>query len=313
MLKNLILLGGLLAFTQTYGQKPLWQKNREDVKLAVGLSNFLGDLGGGDQIGRDGIVDYDIESNRPTIQITYGYRLSGMIHASLNLSYGVLRGDDAFTTETYRNGRNLHFKTSFFETSLITRLDMFGSSAKKSKSGGINKKKSGANFYLLGGIGVMFFNPKALYNGNWLNLQELGTEGQGLPGMPSPYKLNTIVMPYGFGIGKDINRQWSVNAELMFRLTFTDYIDDVSTDYYGRENLLQAKLKQGESLEKATAAAALSDPNNYGIDYPELGISDGADLIGEQRGDPVDNDAYLTVMVTLSRRFSLLKSRRRAF
>lgn len=277
------------------------------------MSNFLGDLGGGNDIGRDGIVDYDFKSNLPSIEINYGYRFSGKFSAYLKLNYGYLKGDDAFTEETYRNGRNLHFRSYFFETSLLAKFDLFGPTIKKNSLGKVRKSKVSFNFYILAGAGYMFFNPKAYYNGNWVNLQELGTEGQGLPGMASPYQLSTLVLPYGFGFGKDFNRRWSFNAEILFRATFTDYIDDVSTDYYGREALIKAKMDMGQSLETATAAAELSDPNTYGLTHPELGIKTDADLKGEQRGDPSDNDSYLTVMFTLSRKINFLRSNRRAF
>ena len=306
------LFSSCFAF-HSFGQKASWQRNRENVSFGLGAANFLGDLGGGDEIGRDGLADYDFLANRPTLQLNYTFRFSGRISSSVNLSYGRLKGNDEFTNEDYRNGRNLHFRSAFFESSLLLKLDFFGPSLKKNKQGFVSKGFRPINFYGIAGLGIMFFNPQARYNGNWVDLQELGTEGQGLPGMPEPYDKHTLVIPYGFGIGKDIGQFWSVNAEFMFRLTFTDYIDDVSTDYYGKNDLIQNKLNSGFSLEEATMVAELSDPNIYATNYSELGIRADTDLKGEQRGDPSDNDAYLTMMITISRKINFLTNRRRAF
>lgn len=299
--------------TVVEAQKASWQRTPENFSFGIGVANFLGDLGGGNDIGRDGIADYDFVANRPTLQLSYTYRFSGRFSSAINLTYGRLKGSDEFTEEIYRNGRNLHFRSSFFESSLLFKLDFFGPTLKKNNQGFVSKGSRPFNLYGITGIGIMFFNPQARYEGNWVDLQELGTEGQGLPGMPAPYAKNTFVIPYGFGIGRDIGRFWSVNAEFLFRMTFTDYIDDVSTDYYGKNDLIQAKVNMGVSFEEATKAAMLSDPNIYATEYPELGIRETTDLKGEQRGDPSDNDAYLTFMLTISKKINLLKNRRRSF
>jgi hypothetical protein len=156
------------------------------------------------------------------------------------------------------------------------------------------------DLYLFGGIGVMYFNPKAEYQGQWVALQPIGTEGQGLEGEDDKYSRFTFTIPYGIGVGKSIDRYWSVNLEFTMRMTFTDYIDDVSTDYYGRNRIRQAKLDQGASQAEADRAATLSDRNIYS--QTEVGLSPDNQLIEQQRGDPSDNDAFMTGMVTIARK-----------
>ena len=46
--------------------------------------------------------------------------------------------------------------------------------------------------YVTGGAAVFTFNPKAEYNGEWVALQPLGTEGQGLPQYPDRKKYSLI-------------------------------------------------------------------------------------------------------------------------
>ena len=162
----------------------------------------------------------------------------------------------------------------------------------------------GLDVYLFGGIGLMYFNPKAEYQGEWIALQPLGTEGQGLPGQDDKYSRITFTIPYGIGIGKTIDRYWAINFELTMRQTFSDYIDDVSGEYYGREELRAARLAEGASQTEADRAAALSDRNIYFSTIADIsGFEEGDPVeVGGQRGDSSDNDSFLTGMFTISRK-----------
>mgnify|MGYP001954824861 CR=1 FL=1 len=118
------------------------------------------------------------------------------------------------------------------------------------------------DIYIFGGVGLMYFNPKGLDDsGQWVKLQPLGTEGQGLNGEPDKYNRVTFTIPYGIGIGKSIDRYWGINVEFTMRQTFTDYIDDVSGNYYGRQRLYNAKIAEGLSPAEAARVAVLSDPS----------------------------------------------------
>lgn len=83
--------------------------------------------------------------------------------------------------------------------------------------------------YLFGGVGAYRFNPQAGFDGGWIDLQPLGTEGQGLPGYQEPYKLTQFNIPFGGGIKFVFNETWSLGAEFGWRKLFTDYLDDVGT------------------------------------------------------------------------------------
>ena len=170
------------------------------------------------------------------------------------------------------------------------------------------------DIYVFGGLGFMFFNPKGRdITGKWVALQPLGTEGQGLPGEEKKYNRTTFTIPYGIGIGKSIDRYWQVNIEFTMRQTFTDYIDDVSDTYYGRQNLYDAKVAAGVDPNTAAQIAYLSDPR-LGQSYYGPAEYQGAekrnDLTnGENiRGDVTDNDSYMTGMITIARK--IVKRRR---
>lgn len=82
--------------------------------------------------------------------------------------------------------------------------------------------------YLFGGVAVYRFNPQAGFDNGWIDLQPLGTEGQGLPGYEAPYKLTQFSIPFGVGVKFVFNEAWSLGLEFGWRKTFTDHLDDIS-------------------------------------------------------------------------------------
>lgn len=81
--------------------------------------------------------------------------------------------------------------------------------------------------YLFGGVAAYRFNPQAGLDGGWIDLQPLGTEGQGLENYPQPYNLTQISLPFGAGIKFVFNETWALGVEFGWRKTFTDYLDDI--------------------------------------------------------------------------------------
>jgi hypothetical protein len=285
-----------------------WKRFRRQIVGGAGVTNFLGDLGGANDIGRDGLVDLDFVATRPSLMIGYRYQLNNFIFLRSNLTWGILKGDDANTEQIHRRGRNLSFRSGFLDLNLMAEFYLFNNArGNLYRLRGVRGRRGlNMDLYVFAGIGGMYFNPKAEYQGQWVALQPIGTEGQGLPGEEGKYSRFTFTVPYGIGIGKSIDRYWAVNVEFTMRATFTDYIDDVSTEYYGRDNLRQAKLDAGASQAEANRAAFLSDPNIF--DQTIDGFNSNNQLVDEQRGDPTDNDAFMTGMVTIARK--IVKRRR---
>ena len=287
-----------------------WKRYRRQIIGGIGVTNFLGDLGGANAVGRDGFVDLDFAATRPSLFVGYRYQLNGAFFLRGNLQWGVLRGDDRFTDWDDRQGRNLHFRSGYIDLNAMAEFYLFQNArGNLYRLRGVRGRKGlNLDLYVFGGIGYMYFNPKAEFRGQWVALQPLGTEGQGLPGQPDKYSRFTFNIPYGFGIGKSIDRYTAVNFEMTMRMTFTDYIDDVSGTYYGRQNLIRDLTAQGVSQAEAEKTATLSDRNIYFQVDPDRGIKDKQDIAGEQRGDPSDKDAFLAFTVSISRK--IVKRRR---
>ncbi|MES2837340.1 MAG: hypothetical protein V4667_07445 [Bacteroidota bacterium] len=287
-----------MASTSAFAQR----KKKFEATFGLGATNFYGELGGANQIGRDYFYDYDLKANRPVINLGLRYQTCEFAAVKTNLFYGLLKGSDQYTKEQYRNNRNLSFRSPVFEFSSQVEISflkdkgknffkvpwVYGKKVVKVKKG----KRNGVwDYYPYGfvGIGVFYFNPKAQYNGKWTALQPLGTEGQGLNGTEK-YKKIGLSIPYGVGLKYKVDNLITVSLDVGVRKTFTDYIDDVSGDYYDKAEL---------NRTYGPVSAALSDPS--------LGDHPNWTVTGEQRGDPTDKDSYLFAVVSVNYRFQNFK------
>jgi hypothetical protein len=104
--------------------------------------------------------------------------------------------------------------------------------------------------YFFGGLAVFRFNPYAFdENGEKVFLKPLSTEGQGLDGYNTkPYGLTQFALPAGFGLKYAFDDRVRLGFEVGLRKTFTDYLDDVSTNYADPNDLLAAKGSAGSSF-----------------------------------------------------------------
>ena len=80
--------------------------------LQAGATQFLGDLGGRDQIGTDySLVDIDFPSTSLNAAVGFRYRFAPHFATTSLLNFGLLRGSDAQTADRDRNARNLAFRS----------------------------------------------------------------------------------------------------------------------------------------------------------------------------------------------------------
>ena len=293
MKKHLLTLTLLIASVCVYGQA--WKSVHHEIYAGVGASNFLGDLGGAKGVGTHGIKDLKLRVTHPATFIGYKYMLSPYFSVRGNVLWALLSGDDAVTKNLVRNNRNLSFRSNIGE--IAAYAEYFPYADKVHPRYKLRRVMGNKAFsltpYFYAGIGLTFFNPKANYNGNWIALQPLGTEGQGLAGRPDKYKRYTIAFPIGAGVKYHIDKQMAISFELSLRYTMTDYMDDVSTSYY---------LKDEIAANYGDIAAELSDrsinPDLNGV----IQYSDGRNNY-LQRGDPRWNDAYMFGVFSFHYRF----------
>jgi len=262
-----------------------WKKFRNEITYFAGASNFLGELGGRNQIGTDGIRDFDFESIRWWAGIGYSYKLKKELIWRNIFMGGYLHGDDKYTKEPFRSNRNINFRTPIIEFSSQLQLTLTRErEGHRYRLKGIKGWRDiNVTSYIYGGVGVFYFNPQGKKDGKWYNLRPLCTEGQTYVPTRKKYSLVQLNIPYGIGWRRNISREWAMGLEYGLRKTYTDYIDDVSTTYYDNNTLLTTK---GE------LAAYFADPSLHRPDGGDTGS-------GQQRGDLTDKDAYMFLTITL--------------
>jgi hypothetical protein len=190
-----------------------------------------------------------------------------------------ITGSDTNAEGIGRLQRNLHFRSPLFEVSLTPEWNILGFDPDEDKI---------FSPYIYSGITVFKFNPQAQLNGTWYELQPLGTEGQGMIGRPEPYKLTQFAVPIGAGIKYAVSPNIIIAGDATVRKTFTDYLDDVSSTYVSRPELIASNGELAADLANRTGEYFGTEP----VVVPT----------GTQRGDPGDKDWYLLVGFTISYR-----------
>ena len=275
-----------------------------DTKVEVGLNFgptfFLGDLGGKVGKGTTFIKDLNYQFTKlmkGAFVTVYPSEWLGF-RVAAQLTY--LEGKDQIISthgvdELWRKQRNLDFKSNVWEVYGAIEFFPFNYMHR-------NDEDYDPRFrpYFFGGVGAFHFNPKGSLtdaNGNetWHELQPLHTEGQGFPQYPNrkPYSLTKMNIPYGGGFKYIISEKVNVGLEMLYRKTFTDYIDDVSTEYID-PNYFDTNLSAADAI----IARAISD-KTVGIVTP--GVHRYAP--GDQRGNPRNNDAYFSFLLKIGIRF----------
>ena len=264
--------------------------NYFEAGVTVGPMVFLGDLGGHFGRGTSFIKDYNMKATKLSFGAFISAHPNELVGFRFAITYGQLDGDDAYITgkggmEEARLNRNLNFRSNIIEGYLAAEIyptvlfeddptDVF---ARLRPYGVI-------------GVGVFHFNPQGSYidaNGqtNWVDLKPLHTEGQGWPEYPDrkEYNLTQINVPMGIGVKYYMNENVNLSFEILHRVTFTDYIDDVSTTYID-PSLFYKYLSPSQAKIADMIYNKSPLRNTNPVDYGP----------GGKRGDQTQNDAYFT-------------------
>jgi len=280
-------------FNDKYYENPLVL----EIGAAFGVMNSLTDLGGKKGIGKGFIKDLTWKFAKPSFGIyamamykyAIGFRLEG--------TFGEVKGYDSVLKDVKastfgRYERNLSFKSRISDFQLAVEVHpLFFKNYEDDPPPPISP-------YVVAGIGYFSFDPKAMLNGQWYSLQPLRTEGQGFAEYPDrkPYKLKQVNFAAGIGVKYELSSMFNARFEVNHRFLKTDYLDDVSKNFIDPAlffNYLPAN--------RAAIAQKLAYRQN------ELIPSDMVP-VGEQRGDPADDDAFFTIQLKLG--FTLGRQRR---
>lgn len=314
MKKTVFIITLIVLSGQAFGQLIRFKKsNRRPafqpygmVGLGVGTSSYYGEMSPVEET-----FGKFIRLMRWNAAASYSYHFSNRLAAKASFSLIRLEGNDYnFIDEPSRNIlflRNLHFRNTLKEFNLMGQYYLF-------KQGKNFTQRTHLSPYLTAGLAVFAHNPQAksptAEGSQWVDLQPLRTEGQGLPGYSAkPYALVQLAVPLGVGLRYRINQRLDISVELIYRRTFTDYLDDVGGNYADPNDLQNqvsalARQMSNRTLEPTNARNGQDrTPKVLEIMVNDYGYSPNQDPFGrpipglfdrtDQRGNPKRLDHYM--------------------
>jgi hypothetical protein len=264
----------LLWSSLSYGQTQLYDsyKNEGEFGIGLGVGHYFGDLNTRAAINRpkfSGGIYFIKQFNNYV-----GLRISG--------DYAFLGYSDMYSKNETQKRRNLSFNTNVWELSLSGYFNFFR----------FIPGVEGYNFtpYLSLGAGVFSYDPYAYLQGTKYYLRPLGTEGQNVDSGAKQYGDMAICIPFTVGVKYAINENVNVFAEIGYRFTTTDYLDDVSKNYAGADAFV---LTHPDGTQEVEYPAYYLQDRSYATGTP-IGIK------GRQRGNSSQNDAYVLFHIGVS-------------
>ncbi|MDR0790585.1 MAG: DUF6089 family protein [Bacteroidales bacterium] len=280
MIKKIVILfaflsTGILASAQFVA--------RSEFGVMLGGSNYVGDINNAREVTKQDFMN-QFETSFDFYNVSF---MGGLIYR-YNLSpRWVLRGNILFTKlwgedSHFNNSRNLSFNTWCNEASFMVEFNFFDY-----QTGSLKHRVSP---YIFAGLSLFYMNPKTeVMNPYTLEMEEvflrdLSTEGQGMAGYGTTYSRFQVAIPFGLGIKVSVSKYICIGLEYGFRKTFTDYLDDISTNYVDRDEL----LAWGGAMTGAAADRTNEiEPNVY-------------HAANSMRGNPNTKDWYSFFGVTLT-------------
>ncbi|MBN8576360.1 MAG: hypothetical protein J0L66_05425 [Cytophagales bacterium] len=289
------------------------------VGVSVSALNYYGDIAP-----RPQRVSTDISFTRPALGLSLTHRFGPRYSLMGQFMYGTLRGSDVESANKgdvengmFRYQRNLSFRNRIKELSVTAYFDLFENDATY-----ISRVKWTP--YLYAGAAVFHHNPQAqapatglngeslgVSPGTWVNLRPLGTEGQYANLDPSdanygikPYSNFQFAIPFGIGARFRINEVMDLWADIGFRYTFTDYLDDVSKNYvdlgvFENNNLARAMSYRSGELPASDVPASIAYVARNGATYSTI-PGYGREHPDNMRGSKNDKDVYMVTTIRLT-------------
>jgi hypothetical protein len=280
-LNKLFLFISLLFGSLAHGQSQLYDsyKNEGEFGIAVGAGHYFGDLNTRAALNRPNFSGgmYFIKQFNNYI----GLRISG--------DYAFLGYSDIYSNNETQKRRNLSFNTNVWEFSLSGYFNFFR----------FIPGVAGYKFtpYVSLGAGIFTYDPYAYLQGTKYFLRPLGTEGQNIDTTQKQYGDMAICIPFTLGFKYSINENMNVFAEVGYRFTTTDYLDDVSGNYAGADAFV---LTHPDGTQEVEYPAYYLQDRSYETGTP-IGIK------GRQRGNSSQKDAYVLFHIGVSFNISSYK------
>ncbi|MBL7848078.1 MAG: hypothetical protein JNL40_11455 [Cyclobacteriaceae bacterium] len=297
------------------GTKSKFGKGKIYNSIGVSLNalNYYGDLAPSPSS-----FSTDLSFTKPGFGVSFTHRFGPRYSLMAQYMFATIKGADSESADKgdlsngiYRYQRNLSFRNQIHELSVVAIFDLF-----ENEQTYMSRVKWTPYAYL--GVAVFMHNPQAIAPatdlqgnplpeaGSYVDLQPLGTEGQhsnlastdvnyGI----QPYSLFQFAIPFGLGARFRLNDVMDLSADVGFRYTFTDYLDDVSANYVDLTKLT-SPLAQAMSYRTNELPGYPTNPQASGIAGVSVQAGYGSEHPDNKRGGKKDNDIYMVTSIRLT-------------
>ena len=243
-------------FLFLYSLKSLAQQpnffSKSEIGVHIGAMYYIGDLNQFKPFYKSNLAG----------GFMYRYTIHSRLSLRMNYTVGNVEAYDSDSKKQQNINRNLDFNSRIREFAGGIEFNYFPFQ--------IGSKRYPGTAYLITQVGVFYMEPKTTINGQEVKLQSIGTEGQGSAlGNKRLYSNYQLCVPLGLGAKFTLGKRATFNVDIAIRKTFTDYIDDVKSDYYLDPSLLAAANGQ--------TAADLNNRSLNGDRYGKRGNSSTKD------------------------------------
>lgn len=294
-LKQIIWIIAMVSSSVVWGQR---RSQPIEVGITLGASNYMGELS----------PSVALNETKPMGGIICRFNYSDFLTLRGNALFGQISGSDAnYSDIAERYKRNLSFRSNIIEIGGTIEYNFLGYSE--------TQRFNPASPYVFAGVAMFKYNPVAYfeympdvhsalgygdlsrYDGQWVELQPLSTEGQETTKYNERrrYALTQVSIPIGIGYKQQFDDVWAWGIELGARKTFTDYLDDVSMTYVDPQ--IVGGSNGGIAAALADRTPELRDPSLFNDPGNE-------ERLGDARGDQSTTDWYLFLNFTLTRKIT---------
>ena len=220
-----------------------------EIGVMGGASNYLGETA---------FRFLDRDQYRWSAGVFGQYNISRWFSLRVGVNFFRLAGEDISDSDLGRRKRLANFKNDIFEGAATVHFHVLQYGISKGEKfapaiyAGISVFRNNPMARIFVGLDKEFGEPMFYKNSDgdevWVPLREIGTEGQTAGGPdsefsdrepPKQYSMWQVAFPMGVNLDYIINKRWVIGIEIGFRLTVTDYLDDISGFYYDRGNYHQ--------------------------------------------------------------------------
>lgn len=261
----------------------------ETRRLTLSAGTYAGIMNGLTDIGTGGasspfIRQLSLKGARPATGMYAQLQYRELVSLFLSMKHGSIAAADrtsANQSDASRALRNLSFRSPVTELAARTGVSVFCS--RWYGEDGIHR----FSISITGGFSLFRFNPRASLDGKWHRLRDYRLEGQGFAEQPGsrPYPWVEKALPFSIQADRELTNGMKLGLECSYRLTFTDYLDDVSGTYIDPALF---------DMYFAPAKAAIARQ----LQYRGTGTL-SAVPVGQPRGNAKKNDAWFSIMLKL--------------